>query len=130
MDLAGPKNIGDVIGTLLSAKKIYLQHPEMARLEKNLRRVEVVVKIMTPLMQHQAEALDFIAQREFGPIPDEYSLWTTQTYETQTCIMQTSKEAKDFLDCSLRNFGPSRKPQTQSYFQIDACYSTDTLLNQ
>ncbi|APA16180.1 hypothetical protein sscle_16g109500 [Sclerotinia sclerotiorum 1980 UF-70] len=232
--VAGPKNIGDVIGTLLSAKKIYLQHPEMARLEKyvqyynphflsfdnvpscnvvdsrklhainfyseyslntesdtrsdtqlkpklynrvakifdsltryrNLRRVEVVVKIMTPLMQHQAEALDFIAQREFGPIPDEYSLWTTQTYETQTCyqhkisrhklgkipvergggiladgvglgktltvlasIMQTSKEAKDFLDCSLRNFGPSRKPQTQSYFQIDACYSTDTFLD-
>ncbi|KAF7874045.1 hypothetical protein EAF04_002717 [Stromatinia cepivora] len=37
------------------------------------------------MISHQAEALDFIAQREFGPIPDEYSLWTPQTHKNQIC---------------------------------------------
>ncbi|KAI9644158.1 hypothetical protein NHQ30_007511 [Ciborinia camelliae] len=151
--LSGPKSIGVAVGTFLSAKKMYLQHPETGQLKRyaeyenphflrfdyvprstivdsnkphtadfyneysldidldakndtkiqprlynrvtkildsltrfrNLKRIEADIKIMTPLMQHQAEALDFIAQREFGPIPDEYSLWTFQPYENQIC---------------------------------------------
>ncbi|CAD6442547.1 e2d7ecf4-0389-4808-9504-bd1503b0e259-CDS [Sclerotinia trifoliorum] len=47
---------------------------------------------ITQMSRHQAETLDFIAPREFLPIPDEYSF-----------IMQTSKEAEDFLDCSPQN---------------------------
>ncbi|KAF7918224.1 uncharacterized protein EAE98_009836 [Botrytis deweyae] len=151
--VAGPKNICNAVGTLLSTAKIYLQHPETMQIEKytdyqnphflsfdkaprsmimeseqphtinssneyslgidmdarednrlqpklhkkvtkilnsltrgqKLKRIEANIKIITPLMQHQAEALDFIAQREFGPIPDEYSLWTLQRYENQIC---------------------------------------------
>ncbi|KAF5875192.1 putative snf2 family dna-dependent atpase protein [Botrytis fragariae] len=170
--VAGPKNICNAVGTLLSTAKFYLQHPETTQIEKyaeyqnphfltfdkaprsmimeserplainssneyslgvdidakednrlqpklhkkvtkilnsltrgqNLKRIEANIKIITPLLQHQAEALDFIAQREFGSIPDEYSLWTPQRYENQICIMQTSKEAEDFFDSSPRGF--------------------------
>ncbi|TEY78475.1 hypothetical protein BOTCAL_0048g00010 [Botryotinia calthae] len=63
---------------------------------QNLKRIEADIKIITPLLQHQAEALDFIAQREFGPIPDKYSLWTPQRYDNQTCSPRSFEHDRNF----------------------------------
>ncbi|KAH8812889.1 SNF2 family N-terminal domain-containing protein [Xylogone sp. PMI_703] len=40
-----------------------------------LKRVEADIRIKTPLLSHQKEALDFMTQREIGPVPKHYSLW-------------------------------------------------------
>lgn len=32
-------------------------------------------KLTQSLFRHQKEALDFISQREFGPVPTRFSLW-------------------------------------------------------
>lgn len=32
-------------------------------------------KLTTYGLRHQKEALDFISQREFGPVPAQFSLW-------------------------------------------------------
>ncbi|RDW85273.1 hypothetical protein BP6252_02863 [Coleophoma cylindrospora] len=40
-----------------------------------LKRLDADMRIKTRLLDHQKEALDFIAQREFGPVPPHFSLW-------------------------------------------------------
>ncbi|KAG4433274.1 hypothetical protein IFR05_011244 [Cadophora sp. M221] len=51
---------------------------------KSLKRLEADIKVTTPLLGHQKEALDFMAQRELGPIPQEYSLWSKFKREGET----------------------------------------------
>ena len=41
----------------------------------NLRRMEADASLQTDLLPHQQEALDFMTQREDGPIPSEFLLW-------------------------------------------------------
>ncbi|KAK4202170.1 helicase conserved domain-containing protein [Triangularia verruculosa] len=36
-------------------------------------------KLLTSLYPHQEAALNFMTQREFGPVPEEFSLWTCET---------------------------------------------------
>ncbi|KAF1946973.1 hypothetical protein EJ02DRAFT_334582 [Clathrospora elynae] len=43
---------------------------------QNLRGLEGDERLSTPLLLHQKTALEFMMQRENGPIPDEYKLWT------------------------------------------------------
>ncbi|KAK0747369.1 SNF2 family N-terminal domain-containing protein [Apiosordaria backusii] len=48
---------------------------------RKLKRIEGAknYKLLTNLYPHQEEALNFMEQREFGPMPDEFSLWTPET---------------------------------------------------
>ncbi|KAF2474164.1 uncharacterized protein BDR25DRAFT_280932 [Lindgomyces ingoldianus] len=42
-------------------------------------------RMKTPLLLHQKEALEFLTQRENGPIPDEFSLWRSDDVDGQPC---------------------------------------------
>jgi SWI/SNF-related matrix-associated actin-dependent regulator of chromatin subfamily A3 len=42
-------------------------------------------RLKTKLLEHQKQALDFMAQRENGPIPDKYSLWKPCEVEGKPC---------------------------------------------
>ncbi|CZR56386.1 uncharacterized protein PAC_06274 [Phialocephala subalpina] len=54
---------------------------------QNLRRLAAPMGIRTTLLPYQEEALDFIMQRESGPIPAEYCLWRSKDSITYThCI--------------------------------------------
>jgi SWI/SNF-related matrix-associated actin-dependent regulator of chromatin subfamily A3 len=41
--------------------------------------------------RHQKEALDFMAQREIGPVPSEYSLWSASENQAQTWYVKQLK---------------------------------------
>ncbi|ORY16159.1 SNF2 family N-terminal domain-domain-containing protein [Clohesyomyces aquaticus] len=43
-------------------------------------------RLRTSLLQHQMEALDFLTQRENGPVPDEFSLWSPDEVDGQPCF--------------------------------------------
>ncbi|OCL11998.1 hypothetical protein AOQ84DRAFT_228449 [Glonium stellatum] len=43
---------------------------------RNLERMQGGAQIITPLLPHQETALHFMMQRESGPVPPEFSLWT------------------------------------------------------
>lgn len=64
---------------------------------KCLEEVEADARIKTSLLPHQKRALDFLAQREFGPVPDNYSLWERSTendrniYKNKIDGVKTSK---------------------------------------
>ncbi|KAE8449590.1 hypothetical protein EG329_007920 [Mollisiaceae sp. DMI_Dod_QoI] len=45
---------------------------------QSLKRLEADIRVNTQLKRHQEEALDFMAQREFGSRSSQYSLWTTR----------------------------------------------------
>ncbi|KAK2745332.1 hypothetical protein FQN55_006237 [Onygenales sp. PD_40] len=47
----------------------------------NLRRLEGDSRLKTTLLPHQQEALDFMTQREKGPIPDHFRLWSAIEYD-------------------------------------------------
>ncbi|KUJ07728.1 uncharacterized protein LY89DRAFT_351881 [Mollisia scopiformis] len=51
---------------------------------KSLKRLEADIRVTTKLLPHQEEALDFMAQREFGPVPEQFSLWMTAKKSEQT----------------------------------------------
>lgn len=40
-----------------------------------LREIEGDARLVSSLLAHQKQALDFMLQREFGPVEDEFSLW-------------------------------------------------------
>jgi SNF2 family DNA or RNA helicase len=42
-------------------------------------------RLKTPLLLHQKEALEFMSQRENGPVPDEFLLWKPDEIEGQPC---------------------------------------------
>ncbi|KAF2658988.1 hypothetical protein K491DRAFT_224216 [Lophiostoma macrostomum CBS 122681] len=42
-------------------------------------------RLKTPLLLHQKEALEFMSQRENGPVPDEFLLWRPGEVEGQPC---------------------------------------------
>ncbi|KAL9111361.1 MAG: hypothetical protein Q9227_004238 [Pyrenula ochraceoflavens] len=48
-----------------------------------LQSLEADFKVKTPLLPHQKEALCFMSQREFGPIPKDFSLWKPTTGNNQ-----------------------------------------------
>lgn len=43
-------------------------------------------RLRTPLLQHQKEGLDFMCQRENGPIPDEFLLWKQDILEGKSIL--------------------------------------------
>ncbi|KAF2181727.1 hypothetical protein K469DRAFT_691814 [Zopfia rhizophila CBS 207.26] len=43
-------------------------------------------RLKTPLLPHQKEALEFMTQRESGPIPEEFFLWKADDIEGQPCF--------------------------------------------
>ncbi|RDL38799.1 uncharacterized protein BP5553_03139 [Venustampulla echinocandica] len=55
-------------------------------------------RIKADLLPHQKEALDFITQRESGPIPSRFSLWkeTPDTYDGKTCYEHVITENKTY----------------------------------
>lgn len=53
---------------------------------QNLERIKADKRVLTTLKHYQEEALDFIRQRETGPIPEEYCLWQ-QTSATDGSIL-------------------------------------------
>lgn len=55
----------------------------------NLKRVSAGQRLITTLYPHQEEALDFMLQRENGPIPDEYQLWEETKEKDQTWYRHT-----------------------------------------
>ncbi|KAF2114941.1 SNF2 family N-terminal domain-containing protein [Lophiotrema nucula] len=46
-------------------------------------------RIKTPLLQHQKEALDFMIQRESGPVSEEFTLWKPHIFEGLPCYRHT-----------------------------------------
>ncbi|KAF2630454.1 hypothetical protein BU25DRAFT_335088 [Macroventuria anomochaeta] len=52
---------------------------------QNLVALEGDRRLRTPLLSHQKRALDFMSQRENGPIPSEYLLWKFEETEGQSC---------------------------------------------
>jgi SWI/SNF-related matrix-associated actin-dependent regulator of chromatin subfamily A3 len=40
-------------------------------------------RLRTPLLPHQAKALDFMTQRETGPIPEGFQLWESVTHDSE-----------------------------------------------
>jgi hypothetical protein len=52
---------------------------------------------------HQKTALDFMSQRENGPIPEEYQLWKPHEREGQSwyVIAVSLDSLRSFLDCAL-----------------------------
>ncbi|KAH7336623.1 SNF2 family N-terminal domain-containing protein [Rhexocercosporidium sp. MPI-PUGE-AT-0058] len=50
---------------------------------KSLTRLEADIKVTATLLPHQEEALEFMSQREFGPTPSEYSLWSRRKRDGQ-----------------------------------------------
>ncbi|KAL8789347.1 MAG: hypothetical protein Q9195_006874 [Heterodermia aff. obscurata] len=56
---------------------------------KRLSKLEAPCCIRTPLLEHQKEGLDFVAQRETGPVPVEFSLWQRCVRQGQECLKVT-----------------------------------------
>ncbi|TVY44221.1 DNA repair protein [Lachnellula occidentalis] len=54
---------------------------------RNLGRIAADVKVHTPLLGYQEEALDFITQRETGRIPEEYCLWKPRDSTSYTHVI-------------------------------------------
>ncbi|KAJ4988673.1 DNA repair and recombination protein rad5c [Stagonosporopsis vannaccii] len=52
---------------------------------ENLRGLEGHERLRTPLLTHQKTALDFMSQREDGPISEQYQLWVPVEREGQSC---------------------------------------------
>ncbi|KAH0538029.1 hypothetical protein FGG08_005341 [Glutinoglossum americanum] len=60
---------------------------------QNLKRITADVRVRTPLLpRYQEEALDFITQRETGPIPEEYSLWKPKDSTSYTHVITGCEE--------------------------------------
>jgi SWI/SNF-related matrix-associated actin-dependent regulator of chromatin subfamily A3 len=43
--------------------------------DRGLRGLEHDIRVTTPLLLHQEQALEYMVQREIGPIPDGFQLW-------------------------------------------------------
>ncbi|KAF1361981.1 hypothetical protein EJ07DRAFT_109297 [Lizonia empirigonia] len=52
---------------------------------ENLKGLEGHERLRTPLLDHQRTALEFLSQRENGPIPEIYQLWKPAEREGQSC---------------------------------------------
>jgi SWI/SNF-related matrix-associated actin-dependent regulator of chromatin subfamily A3 len=50
-------------------------------------------RLKTPLLEHQKQALDFMMQRESGPIPPEYQLWLPEEIEGLPCYRHAVTQA-------------------------------------
>ncbi|KAH7087773.1 SNF2 family N-terminal domain-containing protein [Paraphoma chrysanthemicola] len=53
--------------------------------DKNLQGLEGDARLVTTLLNHQKTALDFMSQRESGPIPEKYCLWEPAEVDGQAC---------------------------------------------
>jgi SWI/SNF-related matrix-associated actin-dependent regulator of chromatin subfamily A3 len=51
----------------------------------NLKRVDGDSRLRIPLLPHQEQALDFMTQRETGPVPEEFRLWKERIEDGQRC---------------------------------------------
>ena len=51
----------------------------------HLQKLEADASLETPLLPHQQEGLDFMMQRESGPIDEQFSLWRTEAQEGELC---------------------------------------------
>ena len=52
---------------------------------QNLKQIDGDACLRTPLLRHQQEALDFMTQRESGPVPEEFRLWNESCEDGHTC---------------------------------------------
>lgn len=68
------------INQKLLKQKIAAAFKGMTRAQ-NLKRITADIRIRTPLLEYQEKALDFIMQRENGPITEEYCLWRSENKE-------------------------------------------------
>ncbi|KAK0115666.1 hypothetical protein ONS95_000066 [Cadophora gregata] len=73
----------DTVGAAEVKKKISNVFNSLTRY-KSLTRLEADIKVTTPLLPHQQEALDFMMQRELGPVPSQYSIWSRCTRDKET----------------------------------------------
>ncbi|KAF2446332.1 hypothetical protein P171DRAFT_442729 [Karstenula rhodostoma CBS 690.94] len=140
INIYGPRNVAQEIGSVLSCKKIYLQRPdytkpgvaydnphilklgnfqhpfngqdvemrtenqpesEVAKADafqktidtiyssltrgQTLARLEGDDRLKTQLLTHQKQALDFMSQRENGPIPEKFRLWVPSEQDGRPC---------------------------------------------
>jgi SWI/SNF-related matrix-associated actin-dependent regulator of chromatin subfamily A3 len=51
----------------------------------NLKKLEADASLQTSLLPHQQEALDFMTQREIGPIAEEFCLWKREDQDGESC---------------------------------------------
>ncbi|KAK2786144.1 hypothetical protein FQN53_006906 [Emmonsiellopsis sp. PD_33] len=64
----------------------------------NLRRLEGDSRLKTTLLPHQQEALDFMTQREKGPIPDEFRLWSAIEYDGSVSYVHSVTNEKSQIE--------------------------------
>ncbi|KAK2808657.1 hypothetical protein FQN50_004521 [Emmonsiellopsis sp. PD_5] len=64
----------------------------------NLRRLEGDSRLKTALLPHQQEALDFMTQREKGPIPDEFRLWSAIDYDGSVSYVHSVTNEKSQIE--------------------------------
>ncbi|OQV01237.1 Helicase conserved domain-containing protein [Cladophialophora immunda] len=51
--------------------------------DSHLKGLAGDARLRTPLLQHQEKALDFMIQRETGPVPEQFQLWQATTVESE-----------------------------------------------
>ncbi|OJJ43211.1 hypothetical protein ASPZODRAFT_123900 [Penicilliopsis zonata CBS 506.65] len=79
---SGSKASGNLDAEILDLYNHLTRHEDLRRLEGNDR-------ITTQLLPHQEKALDFMVQRESGPISEKYSLWKPVESEGETRYLHT-----------------------------------------
>ncbi|KIX96920.1 uncharacterized protein Z520_07034 [Fonsecaea multimorphosa CBS 102226] len=57
----------------------------MLQRDSHLQGLAGDARLGTELLQHQKKALDFMIQRETGPIPERFQLWEATTVESEPC---------------------------------------------
>jgi hypothetical protein len=72
INIYGDMPMSEAVGRALSTSHSYLQKPVYLEPEKVYQNPQCV---RFPGIEPQKEVLDFIAQREFGPVPTRFSLW-------------------------------------------------------
>ncbi|KAJ4302642.1 hypothetical protein N0V90_001531 [Kalmusia sp. IMI 367209] len=55
-------------------------------------------RLKTPLLEHQKQALDFMSQRENGPIPEKFRLWKPGEQEGRSCQRHVITNNASFLE--------------------------------
>ncbi|UPX12309.1 uncharacterized protein EKO05_0002863 [Ascochyta rabiei] len=65
---------------------------------ENLKGLEGHERLRTSLLDHQKTALEFMSQREDGPVPSEYQLWKPVEREGQPCFRHSITGTVSRLD--------------------------------
>ncbi|KAH7348114.1 SNF2 family N-terminal domain-containing protein [Pyrenochaeta sp. MPI-SDFR-AT-0127] len=65
---------------------------------QNLKGLDGDGRLKTPLLQHQKKALDFMTQRENGPVPEEYMLWKPFEKDGVPCYRHVVTHAINTLE--------------------------------